>query len=73
MSIPLLALFSGFLFKAALVLLAIYVLLIFVDATFKNESLQVGILSIAAVFVQLFGYGIGFLTEGWRKMKESKK
>ncbi|QHT69620.1 glycosyltransferase [Rhodocytophaga rosea] len=73
MSIPLLALFSGFLFKTALVLLGVYILLIFIDATRKNQSLQVGILSTAAVFVQLFGYGIGFLTEGWRKLTKSTK
>jgi glycosyltransferase involved in cell wall biosynthesis len=72
LSIPLLALFSSFLFKTALILLGVYILLIFADATVKNKSLQVGILSIAAVFVQLFGYGIGFLTEGWRKMAKSK-
>jgi cellulose synthase/poly-beta-1,6-N-acetylglucosamine synthase-like glycosyltransferase len=67
LSIPLLFLLSGFLFKTALALLGIFLLLNFVDATLKNKSLNVGLLSITALFVQLFGYGIGFLTEGWQK------
>jgi hypothetical protein len=50
--------------------LLIYILLILLDATLKNKSLEVGLLSIIAVFVQLLGYGIGFLTEGWRKLRE---
>jgi hypothetical protein len=45
----------------------VYIVLILLDATAKNKSLQVGLLSIIAVFVQLLGYGIGFLTEGWKK------
>jgi glycosyltransferase involved in cell wall biosynthesis len=48
-------------------LLALYTLLIFGHATLKNRSLPVGLLSVGAVYVQLFGYGIGFLTEAWRK------
>jgi glycosyltransferase involved in cell wall biosynthesis len=68
--IPFLALFSGYLYQLALALLLIYILLILFDATIKNKSLEVGLLSIIAVFVQLFGYGIGFLTEGLRKLRE---
>ncbi len=45
----------------SLVLIMLYALLILVDSTIQNSSLKVGILSIAAVFVQLIGYGIGFL------------
>jgi glycosyltransferase involved in cell wall biosynthesis len=59
-------------FFLGIVLLLIYVLLNFVDSTLKNKSLKVGLLSILAVFVQLFGYGIGFMTEGWKKIFEEK-
>jgi glycosyltransferase involved in cell wall biosynthesis len=59
-------------FFLGIVLLLIYVLLNFVDSTLKNKSLKVGLLSILAVFVQLFGYGIGFMTEGWKKLFEEK-
>ena len=45
----------------SLVLIMLYALLILVDSTIQNSSLKVGFLSIAAVFVQLIGYGIGFL------------
>jgi glycosyltransferase involved in cell wall biosynthesis len=45
----------------SLVLIMLYALLILIDSTIQNSSLKVGFLSIAAVFVQLIGYGIGFL------------
>ena len=52
---------APFTFGWSLVLIMLYALLILVDSTIQNSSLKVGILSIAAVFVQLIGYGIGFL------------
>ncbi len=45
----------------AIVPLAAYVLLIFFHATLQNKSLQIGFLSVVALFVQFFGYGIAFL------------
>ncbi len=44
-----------------LVPLGLYLLLLFIDSLIKNKSLKVAILSIAAVFVQFFGYGVAFL------------
>lgn len=60
---------------AALVLLscvplapiALYALMVGIDATLRNRSMRVGLLSIAAAFVQLTGYGSGFLTAWWRR------
>ena len=52
---------APFTFGWSLVLIMLYALLILVDSTIQNSSLKVGFLSIAAVFVQLIGYGIGFL------------
>lgn len=46
---------------APVALLLFYCLLIFVDSSVQNKSLYVGLLSIAAAFVQLTGYGTGFL------------
>lgn len=43
--------------------LSLYVVLILLQSTLQNKSLKVGFLSVIACFVQLFGYGIGFLTE----------
>lgn len=39
----------------------LYFLLIFMKATYQNTSLKVGFLSLIAVALQFFGYGIGFL------------
>ncbi|MBT8263426.1 MAG: glycosyltransferase [Bacteroidia bacterium] len=39
----------------------LYLGIVFVDATVKNVSISIGLLSILAVFVQFFGYGLAFL------------
>lgn len=44
-----------------------YSLLIFVHSSLKNRSLWVGLLSIPAAFVQLMGYGLGFLGAWWKR------
>lgn len=41
--------------------LVIYVLAIFVDSSLKNKSIYIGFLSISAMFVQFFGYGLAFM------------
>jgi glycosyltransferase involved in cell wall biosynthesis len=41
--------------------LLIYILVVFIDASLQNRSLQIGSLSVVTSFVQLFGYGWGFL------------
>ncbi|WP_075567052.1 glycosyltransferase [Ihuprevotella massiliensis] len=46
--------------------LLLFALLIGVDATRQSCSLAVGITSIAAAFVQLTGYGTGYLSAWWR-------
>lgn len=48
-------------------LLALYALIIFIDSSIQNHSLYIGLLSIAAAFVQLIGYGTGFLSAAWRR------
>ena len=45
----------------------LYSLLICIDSTIKNRSLRVGILSIPAAFVQLMGYGLGFIESWWKR------
>lgn len=43
-------------------LLLLYILLLFFDATFRNEgNIYIGMLSVMAAFTQLFGYGLGFI------------
>ena len=63
----LLLLFSGFFFPWAWALLALYALMVFVDAGIRNRSLLVGLLAMPAAFVQLIGYGTGFLRAWWRQ------
>ena len=45
--------------------LLLYKLIIFIDASIKNHSLKVGFLSIPSSFIQLLGYGSGFLRAWW--------
>lgn len=43
-------------------LLIIYLGMIFTDATFKNKSVLIGCQAVCALFIQFFGYGLGFLS-----------
>jgi len=45
----------------------LYSLLICTDSTIKNKSLKVGMLSVPAAFVQLMGYGLGFIESWWKR------
>lgn len=45
----------------------IFCLLIFIDSSIQNKSLTVGAISIEAAFVQLYGYGFGFLKAWWQR------
>lgn len=72
-SIPLWALISPILFGLASGFLGLIALLILIDATRKEKSLKIGVLSVVAAFTQLIGYGIGFLSEGWKRIREPKE
>ncbi len=58
---------AGVMGLAALPLL-LYSLLIFIDSSIRNSSLRVGLLSVPASFIQLTGYGIGFLSAFWKRL-----
>ena len=47
--------------------LLLYALLVGMDSSFSNRSLKIGILSVAAAYVQLIGYGTGFLRAWWSR------
>ncbi|MBQ7470947.1 MAG: glycosyltransferase [Prevotella sp.] len=53
---------------AALSPLLLYSLLICIDSSIQNRNLWVGLLSVPAAFVQLTGYGLGFLKAWWKRM-----
>jgi glycosyltransferase involved in cell wall biosynthesis len=44
----------------------LYATLVLFDAISKSKSLKIGFISLAASFVQLFGYGIGFMDAVWK-------
>jgi len=43
-------------------------LLLFADASVRNRSRSIGLLAVVASFVQLTGYGTGFLTAAWNRL-----
>lgn len=51
--------------KLALTIYGSYFFLILIDAIFKTRSLKIGILSVAASFIQLSAYGLGLMKEGF--------
>ncbi|WP_099098860.1 glycosyltransferase [Tenacibaculum agarivorans] len=58
----LLSILGGFLVSSPLFIpLVSYVGLIFIHSSMLNKSIKVGFLSIYAVFIQFFGYGLAFL------------
>ena len=47
--------------------IVLYALIIFADSALKSRSLRVGLLSVPAAFVQLMGYGMGFIKAWWKR------
>ena len=64
--LPLLYLISRTLFGLGLSILILYLLLIFVHAWIVNRHPGVAGLSVVSALLQLWGYGLGFLTEKLR-------
>ncbi|MBQ2554421.1 MAG: glycosyltransferase [Prevotella sp.] len=57
---------------APLIPILLFTLLIFIDASIRNRSVKIGVLSIGAAYTQLFGYGAGFITAWWRRCVRGK-
>ena len=57
---------------ATLIPLLLYSIIIAIDSTIQNKSLKVGLLSIPAAFVQLTGYGTGFINAWWKRCVRGK-
>ncbi len=45
----------------------LFSLIIFIDSAIQHKSLPIGFISIGAAFVQLSGYGFGFITAWWKR------
>ncbi len=50
----------------------LYSAIIFTHSSIKNRSLWVGLLSVPAAFVQLMGYGFGFIESWWKRCVRKK-
>ncbi len=58
---------SLLLIYGALTSLLLFSLIICADSTLRNRSLWIGLLSVPASFIQLTGYGTGFLRAWWKR------
>lgn len=63
------ALFHHWLWLAPILL---YCLMVFVDSLIKNKDMKVALLSVPAAYVQLFGYGTGFIKASWNDILRKK-
>ena len=45
----------------------VYSLVIMADASIATHSIKVGLLSVASAFIQLTGYGCGFISAWWKR------
>lgn len=65
--IPIINIIGSLLVMIGLIPLLLYSIIICVDSTMQNNSLKIGLLSIAAAFIQLTGYGCGFISAWWKR------
>ncbi len=72
-SVPVWYAISPFLTALSIGLLLLFSGMIFADAFRKEKSLNVAFLSVGAAFVQLIGYGTGFMAEGWKRLFEPQQ
>ena len=54
-------------------LIFLYALLVFLDSSAKNNSFSIGSISVLTSFIQLYGYGFGFLKAFWIQRILKKK
>lgn len=53
--------------KWSMVVLFLFACVIGIDSSIQNKSVKIGLLSIIASFIQLIGYGTGFLRAWWKR------
>ena len=59
--------FWGVLMLLSLAPLLLFSLIICIDSAMLNRSLKIGLLSVLASFIQLLGYGTGFIRAWWAR------
>ena len=68
-----LVLLASVMFPILLLIPLLYSLLLFVDSLFCGNSFTVALLSVPAAWIQLSGYGLGFLDSVWNCLVLKKK
>jgi len=53
--------------------LLFYTLIIIIDSSLKNKSLKIGLISVSTSYVQLLGYGLGFINATWKRIILNQK
>ena len=67
-TISVITLLIGSLFyPIALLPLIIYALMVWINSIRKNNSVKIGLYSVAAAYIQLIGYGTGFIHAWWQR------
>ena len=56
---------GSYLWMYTILPVVLYCLLLFIDASRQNRSMSIGLLAVEAAFVQLTGYGLGFMKAWW--------
>ena len=64
---PIINVFGSLFIMMGLMPLVLYSVIICVDSAMQNNSLNIGLLSIQAAFIQLTGYGCGFISAWWKR------
>jgi hypothetical protein len=59
-------------FPYGILIFALYTLMVLIDAFSKTKSVAVSFKSVLAVYVQFFGYGLGFLRSVFRLYVQGK-
>lgn len=72
LAVPSCAAVAPWLIGIACAPLLCFALLIFLDASVQNKSLYIGLLAVGASFIQLTGYGSGFLRAWWQRCVRGK-
>lgn len=52
--------------------IVLFASVVFVDASSRNKSAKIGLVAVGASFVQLIGYGTGFLRGWWKRCVRGK-
>jgi glycosyltransferase involved in cell wall biosynthesis len=63
----------GLFFPILLLVPITYSLLVYLHSLIINSNVEVAVLSVPAAWVQLFGYGLGFIEAFWKRLILSRK